>query len=47
MRLKLDGLLHGDYLGLVPGSGSELAGGRVYSPGDDVRRMDWNLTARS
>lgn len=47
VRLKLDGLLHGDYLGLVPGSGSELAGGRVYSPGDDVRRMDWNLTARS
>ena len=44
---KLDGLLHGDYLGLVPGAGSELAEGRIYQPGDDVRRIDWNLTARS
>lgn len=44
---KLDGLLHGDHQGLVPGGGSELADGRPYSPGDDVRRMDWSLTARS
>ncbi len=43
---KLDGLLHGDHLGLVPAGGSEPADGRLYSPGDDVRRMDWNLTAR-
>ncbi len=44
---RLDGLLTGQYLGLLPGSGSELAGGREYSPGDDVRRMDWAVTART
>lgn len=44
---KLDGLLQGDYQGLVPAGGTEPGEGRLYSPGDDVRRMDWNLTARS
>ncbi|MGH9156935.1 MAG: DUF58 domain-containing protein [Acidimicrobiales bacterium] len=44
---KLDGLLQGDHQGLVPGGGSEPGDGRLYQPGDDVRRMDWNLTARS
>jgi uncharacterized protein (DUF58 family) len=44
---KLDGLLQGDHLGLVPGGGSEPAESRLYAPGDDVRRMDWNLTART
>lgn len=44
---KLDGLLLGDHQGLVPGGGSEPADGRPYEPGEDVRRMDWNLTARS
>jgi len=44
---KLDGLLHGDYQGMVPGAGSEPGEGRPYSPGDDVRRIDWNLTART
>ena len=44
---RLDGLLHGDHQGLVPGSGSEPGEGREYQPGDDVRRMDWNLTART
>lgn len=43
----LDGLLHGDYRGLVPGAGTEAGDGRVYQPGDDVRRIDWNLTART
>jgi uncharacterized protein (DUF58 family) len=43
---KLDGLLQGDHQGLVPGGGTEPADGRAYEPGDDVRRMDWNLTAR-
>lgn len=43
---RLDGLLHGDYLGLVPGHGSELGETRRYEPGDDVRRIDWNVTAR-
>jgi uncharacterized protein (DUF58 family) len=45
---RLDGLLQGDHLGLVPGPGSELAEAREYHPGeDDVRRMDWNVTART
>lgn len=43
---KLDGLLHGDYQGLVPGHGSELGETRAYQAGDDVRRIDWNVTAR-
>ncbi len=43
---KLDGLLHGDYQGLVPGHGSELGETRMYVAGDDVRRIDWNVTAR-
>lgn len=43
---KLDGLLHGEYQGLVPGHGSELGETRGYTPGDDVRRIDWNVTAR-
>jgi uncharacterized protein (DUF58 family) len=46
VRMKLDGLLHGDYRGLVPGHGSELGETREYAPGDDVRRIDWNVTAR-
>ncbi|HEX6970305.1 MAG TPA: DUF58 domain-containing protein [Micromonosporaceae bacterium] len=45
---RLDGLLHGQHLGLLPGSGSELAGSREYRPGEDeVRRMDWAVTART
>lgn len=44
---SLDGLLHGDHRGLVPGAGTEAGEGRVYQPGDDVRRIDWNLTART
>ncbi|MEZ5180001.1 MAG: DUF58 domain-containing protein [Acidimicrobiales bacterium] len=44
---KLDGLLHGDHQGALPGPRSEAGEGRPYEPGDDVRRIDWNLTARS
>jgi uncharacterized protein (DUF58 family) len=45
---RLDGLLHGQYRGLLPGSGSEFAGSREYRPGEDeVRRMDWAVTART
>ncbi|MFI5894498.1 DUF58 domain-containing protein [Actinoplanes sp. NPDC051513] len=45
---RLDGLLHGSYLGLLPGPGSEPAGSREYQPGEDeVRRMDWSVTART
>jgi len=46
VRMRLDGLLHGDYRGLVPGHGSEAGETRRYEPGDDVRRIDWNVTAR-
>ena len=45
---RLDGMLHGSYLGLLPGIGSEPAGSREYRPGEDeVRRMDWAVTART
>jgi len=44
---KLDGLLQGDYLGLLSGPGSEAGESREYRPGDDVRRMDWPVTART
>ncbi|MFF3856604.1 DUF58 domain-containing protein [Micromonospora sp. NPDC002575] len=45
---RLDGLLHGEHRGLLPGPGSEVAGSREYRPGEDeVRRMDWAVTART
>ncbi|CAM3902062.1 DUF58 domain-containing protein [Kibdelosporangium persicum] len=45
---RLDGLLRGEYAGLLPGQGSELAGSREYRPGEDeVRRIDWAVTART
>jgi uncharacterized protein (DUF58 family) len=47
VRRKLDGVLHGDHLGLIPGPGSEAGESRLYQPGDDVRRMDWSVTART
>ena len=47
VRRRLDGLLQGDHLGLVPGIGSEAGDSRTYHPGDDVRRMDWPVTART
>jgi len=47
VRRRLDGLLQGNHLGLVPGPGSEPGEARPYHPGDDVRRMDWSVTART
>ncbi len=45
---RLDGLLQGQYQGLLPGPGSEPAGSREYRPGEDeIRRMDWAVTART
>ena len=44
---RLDGMLQGDYRGLVPGHGTEAGDARAYVPGDDVRRIDWNVTART
>jgi uncharacterized protein (DUF58 family) len=43
---RLDGLLQGDYRSLFRGNGLDLAGLREYQPGDDVRYIDWNVTAR-
>jgi uncharacterized protein (DUF58 family) len=47
VTMRLDGMLHGDYRGLVPGHGSEPGETRLYQAGDDVRRIDWNVTART
>lgn len=47
VRRRLDGLLQGNHIGLVPGPGSESGESREYHPGDDVRRMDWPVTART
>jgi uncharacterized protein (DUF58 family) len=44
---RLDGLLQGDYQALLPGLGSEPGDSREYQEGDDVRRMDWAVTART
>lgn len=43
---RLDGLLHGNYRTLFRGFGMDLAGLREYQPTDDVRHIDWNVTAR-
>src|SRR5687768_17739020 len=47
VRGRLDGPLQGNHLGLVPGPGSEPGESRHYVPGDDVRHMDWAVTART
>ena len=43
---RLDGLLHGDYRTLFRGFGVDLADLREYEYHDDVRHIDWNVTAR-
>jgi len=43
---RLDGILQGDYRSLFYGYGLDLADLREYQPGDDVRYIDWNVTAR-
>jgi len=44
---RMEGLLAGDYRSRVLGQGSELAQIRPYVLGDDVRQIDWNVTART
>jgi uncharacterized protein (DUF58 family) len=44
---RMEGLLAGDYRSSLLGEGTELALIRPYVPGDDVRRIDWNVTART
>ncbi len=46
MIRRLDGVLHGDYRTLFRGYGLDLADLREYEYGDDVRHIDWNVTAR-
>ncbi len=43
---RLDGLLQGDYRTLMRGTGLDLADLREYQLHDDVRHIDWNVTAR-
>ena len=43
---RLDGLLQGDYRTLLRGAGIDLADLREYQYHDDVRHIDWNVTAR-
>ncbi len=43
---RLDGLLQGDYRTLWRGAGIDLADLREYQHHDDVRHIDWNVTAR-
>lgn len=44
---RISGLLQGDYRSSALGHGTELALIREYRPGDDVRLIDWNVTART
>ncbi|MBK7470987.1 MAG: DUF58 domain-containing protein [Betaproteobacteria bacterium] len=43
---RLDGVLQGDYRNLLRGFGLDFADLREYQPHDDVRYIDWNVTAR-
>ena len=43
---KLDGLLQGDYRSLFRGYGVDFADLREYQAEDDIRYIDWNVTAR-
>jgi uncharacterized protein (DUF58 family) len=47
LRRRIDGLLTGEHRATTLGLGSELAQIRPYVPGDDVRLIDWNVTART
>lgn len=46
MIRRLDGLLQGDYRSLFYGYGVDFADLREYQPEDDIRYIDWNVTAR-
>jgi uncharacterized protein (DUF58 family) len=47
LRRRIDGLLAGEHRATTLGLGTELAQIRPYVPGDDVRLIDWNVTART
>ena len=46
VRRRIDGVLAGDHRAASLGIALELAQVRPYQPGDDVRLIDWNTTAR-
>ena len=46
-RRLVDNALAGEYRSVFKGSGTEISDIREYAPGDDVRAIDWNATARS
>ena len=43
---RLDGILQGNYRTVFRGAGLDFMDLREYEPGDDVRHIDWNVTAR-
>lgn len=47
IRRRVESVLPGEHRSTALGLGSELAQIRLYVPGDDVRRIDWNVTART
>ena len=47
VRRRIEGLLAGEHRAAAQGVGTELAQIRPYRPGDDVRRIDWAVTART
>ncbi len=47
MLRRLDGQLQGDYRTLMRGAGIDVTDLREYEPGDDVRHIDWAVTART
>lgn len=46
-RRLVDGPFAGDYLSIFKGRGTEFAEVREYEAGDDVRTIDWKVTART
>jgi uncharacterized protein (DUF58 family) len=44
---RLDGRLQGDYRTVFRGTGVDVVDLREYQPGDDLRQIDWNVTART
>lgn len=47
VRRRIEGMLPGDFSSATTGKGTELALVRPYNVGDDVRQMEWNVTART